>query len=67
MLFSVMLLSLKCHIITDKMHIVHTPVYQLNGVGMLNQVQIFKASVFNSELNSNFTNSKLDSPSTARA
>jgi len=28
---------------------------------MLNEVRIFKASVFNSELNSNFTNSKLDS------
>jgi len=29
---------------------------------MLNKVQIFKASVFNSELYSNFTNSKLDTP-----
>jgi len=28
---------------------------------MLNKVQIFEASVFNSELDSNFTNLKLDS------
>jgi len=29
-------------------------------VGMVNEVRIFEASLFNSELDSNFTNSKLD-------